>query len=468
MEYLLDLLSPQSLLGLLQTLAAFIAAVFILVAIHEYGHYLVARLCGVHVHRFSVGFGWPLCVWRPRRTPEQEAAGLAATEFTLAAIPLGGYVKMLDEREAPVPAHQQQLAFTSKPPLQRIAIAAAGPLANFILAILAYWIIFTLGVARVAPEIGKVDPGSQAALAGLRAGQVVVAVDDRAVSSWRAVNMRLVDRLGDTGVIRFSVREPDSTEPSLFKVHVEDWLATEQEPQLLRSLGIHTQLLPPLLGAVTPGSPAEAAGLQVGDLITAVNGQPVEEWRIVVAYLQASPETPLLLDVSRGGGRRQVTLVPGRHKLGDGAVIGFAGIMAEETKHMVRVSIPVHWAWLPAVQQTWDLSIFTFEAIGKMLTGQISPTNLSGPITIAKYAGDTAKSGLESFLGFLAILSISLAVINLLPIPVLDGGHILYYTIELLTGRPLPERVQTWGLQLGLALILGIMGLAIYFDIERF
>ena len=474
----------------LQTVLALIVTLSILVTIHEFGHYWVAKLCGVHVIRFSIGFGKPLYA-RKGKTPDYEAQPvldengepipirtranepLAPTEYAIAAIPLGGYVKMLDEREQYVPDDQLHLAFNRKSVWQRIAIVAAGPIANFLLAIAAYWLLFTTGVTGIAPVLGSIDAETAAGKAGLRAGQEIVQVDDKETRTWSDVNMQLFDRLGETGTISISVREPEGLDGyQTVSIPVTDWLAGEEEPVPARELGlaIYRPDVPALIGAVSEGGRAEAGGMLAGDRILRVNGEEMADWQHLVERVQASPEIPLSLDVEREGRVVSLAITPASVER-DGNRIGLMGASVSPVafpEDMLRVTTyPVYSAWIPAVQKTWDVTVFTLESIGKMIMGAISHKNLSGPITIAQVANATAESGLESFIGFIALLSISLGVINLLPIPVLDGGHLLYYFIEVIAGRPVPERVQMWGLQMGMFLIVSIMVLAFYNDLTR-
>ncbi len=458
-----------------QTLLALIVTLSILVTIHEFGHYYVARLCNVHVLRFSVGFGKPLFIKRGK----PPVASLAATEFAIAAIPLGGYVKMLDEREGAVPAEQLHLAFNRKPVWQRIAIAAAGPVANFLLAIVAYWLLFATGVTGLAPVLGEITPGSPAGQAGLQAGNEIVAVDGAPTQTWSEVSLRLFSHLGATDSIRLRVTE--STNSNLTRDHaieVVDWLADAETPSPLRSLGL-TPWRPPMpavVGGLVSGGRAGAAGLAEGDKIILANDSAVADWNTLVEIVQRSPEIPVRLQVLRPGGADQpdtlltLSVTPEGIDQGEGEV-GFIGVSvaaAPVPEELLReVSWPVYSAWIPALGKTWQVTTFTLESIGKMIVGAISPRHLSGPITIAQVANETAEQGLESFIGFIALLSISLGVLNLLPIPMLDGGHLLYYCIELITGKPVPERIQLWGLQMGLFLIVGIMLLAFYNDLTR-
>lgn len=450
-------------MDLLFTLLATVVALGLLVTIHEYGHFWVARRCGVKVLRFSIGFGPALYSWHDRR----------GTEYVIAGIPLGGYVKMLDEREGPVPEEELDQAFNRKDVKQRIAIVAAGPLANFLLAIVAFWIIAVLGVTTIAPVIGPVEPGSIAERAGLREGLEILEVDGSATPTWHEVNLQLIRRLGETGQLQMVAREGQDSAPQSFTLQLQDWLRGADQPDPVGALGLASWKpeVPPLIGQVSPDGAAAAAGLHPGDLIVAIDGQPVSDWLTdVVPAIQASAGQPLELSVERAGRIQTLSMTPASREQ-DGKLIGFigAGIEAFEwPEHMMRSishnplsAIPV------AVMKTWDMTALTLDSLKKMITGLVSAKNLSGPITIAKVAGASAKSGVESFLGFIAYLSISLGVLNLLPIPVLDGGHLVYYVTEWIRGKPLSERIQGWGLQIGLTLIVGVMLFAIYNDISR-
>ncbi|AQZ93283.1 sigma E protease regulator RseP [Halopseudomonas phragmitis] len=450
-------------MDLLFTIVATIVALGLLVTIHEYGHFWVARRCGVKVLRFSVGFGSPLYRWYDRQ----------GTEFVIAAIPLGGYVKMLDEREAPVDEAELERAFNRKDVKQRIAIVAAGPLANFLLAIVAFWIIAVVGITTLAPVLGPVQPGSVAARAGLSEGLEILEVDGRTTRSWHEVNLQLIRRLGETGQMQVTARSLEGGEPQTYTLELRDWLRGADQPDPIAALGLTSwqPVVAPRIGQLNADGAAAAAGLQEGDLIVEVNGEPVDDWvRQVVPAIQNSAGQTLNLGVERNGRFLSVELVPAVREQGERQV-GFIGAGVEAfdwPEHMIRsidynplVAIPV------AVGKTWDMTVLTLESLKKMLTGLVSAKNLSGPITIAKVAGASAKSGLESFLTFIAYLSISLGVLNLLPIPVLDGGHLVYYTAEWIRGKPLSERIQAWGLQIGLTLIVGIMLFAIYNDISR-
>lgn len=474
------------MIEIVQSIVALIVTLSVLVTIHEYGHYIVARWCGVHVLRFSVGFGRPLWMKRgpspvlPPPPPEQvirtrSNEPLEGTEFVIAGIPLGGYVKMLDEREGFVPDDQLHLAFNRKPVWQRMAIAAAGPVANFLLAIVAYWVLYSVGVTGLTPVLGNVDKASAAGQAGLSEGHEIVAVDGVATRTWSDVNMQLFQRIGDTGRIVFDVREPGddlNDYVDQVEVPVEDWLADADEPYPTRDLGMvrWSPPLPAILGSVVSGEPAERAGFRAGDRVVAADGETIGDWYDWVDVVQASPNRRIDVEIERDGQTIALTVVPRTRNI-NGQEQGFFGASVEMVAlppEMYReIRHPVYTAWIPALERTWSVTTFTLNAIGKMIVGAISPKNLSGPITIAQVASASAESGFESFIGFLALLSISLAVINLMPIPMLDGGHLVYYTLEAVFRKPVPERVQEWGLQVGLFLIVSIMVLAFYNDLTR-
>lgn len=448
---------------LLYTIALTLGTLAVLVAVHEFGHFWVARRCGVQVLRFSIGFGKSLFSWRDSQ----------GTEYSVAAIPLGGYVKMLDEREGEVPAAELHRAFNRKPVLQRIAVVAAGPLANLLLAVVAYWFLYMAGESGYVPLIEKVEPDSVAAVAGLEAGQEIVSVDGGATPTWQALSFRLLDRIGDTGTITFGVKYPDSDVVYESEGTIDRWLSEQEQPDLFGGLGISlfTPPVPPVVGEVVADGPAAAIGILPGDVILRADGVAMDLWMDWVEYVQARPEQPIELEYQRGDAVLQAVLVPERATDAEGESIGRVGIavaipdMPPELQRQYSRG-PLESA-TAAVVRTWDLSVFTLKSIKKMIMGLISPKNLSGPITIAKVATASAKSGLESYISFLALLSVSLGVLNLLPIPVLDGGHLLFYTIELLAGRPVPEKIQSVGYQLGLFMVLGMMVLALYNDFTR-
>ncbi|NWB31516.1 sigma E protease regulator RseP [Pseudomonas gingeri] len=449
-------------MSVLYMIVGTLVALGVLVTFHEFGHFWVARRCGVKVLRFSVGFGTPLLRWHDRR----------GTEFVLAAIPLGGYVKMLDEREAPVAPQELDQAFNRKTVRQRIAIVAAGPIANFLLAMVFFWVLAMLGSQQVRPIIGAVESGSIAAKAGLSVGQEIVAIDGEPTTGWSAVNLQLVRRLGESGTLRLQVREQGSTSDSPRELILDRWLQGADEPDPIKSLGIRPwrPALPPLLAELDPKGPAQAAGLKTGDRLLSLNGDAVDDWQQVVDWVRVRPDTKIVLHVERDGAQIDVPLTLASR--GDGkSATGYlgAGVKAVDwPPEMVReVSFGPLAAIGEGARRTWTMSVLTLDSLKKMLFGELSVKNLSGPITIAKVAGASAQSGVADFLNFLAYLSISLGVLNLLPIPVLDGGHLLFYLIEWARGRPLSERVQGWGIQIGISLVVGVMLLALVNDLGR-
>ncbi|MDR9861697.1 sigma E protease regulator RseP [Pseudomonas baetica] len=446
----------------LYMIAGTLIALGVLVTFHEFGHFWVARRCGVKVLRFSVGFGMPLLRWHDKQ----------GTEFVVAAIPLGGYVKMLDEREGEVPVDQLDQSFNRKSVRQRIAIVAAGPIANFLLALVFFWVLAMLGSEQVRPVIGAVESGSIAAKAGLGAGQEIVAIDGEPTTGWAAVNLQLVRRLGESGSLQLLVREQGSTADSPRELVLDHWLKGADEPDPIRSLGIRPwrPALPPVLAELDPKGPAQAAGLKTGDRLLSLDGQALNDWQQVVDTVRTRPDTKIVLRVERDGASIDVpvTLAARGESRAPSGYLG-AGVKAVDwPPEMIR---EVSYGPLAAIgegaRRTWTMSILTLDSLKKMLFGELSVKNLSGPITIAKVAGASAQSGVADFLNFLAYLSISLGVLNLLPIPVLDGGHLLFYLIEWARGRPLSDRVQGWGIQIGISLVVGVMLLALVNDLGR-
>jgi regulator of sigma E protease len=437
-------------------------ALGVLVTFHEFGHFWVARRCGVKVLRFSVGFGTPLVRWHDRQ----------GTEYVVAAIPLGGYVKMLDEREGDVPPELADQSFNRKSVYQRIAIVIAGPAANFLLALVFFWALAMLGSEQVRPVIGAVEAGSIAERAGLSAGQEIVSVDGEATSGWSAVNLQLVRRLGESGSIALKVRNEGSSVDTPHTLALNDWLKGAAEPDPIKSLGIRPwrPALPPVLAELDPKGPAQTAGLRTGDKLLALDGEPVSEWQQVVDRVRERPNARITLRIERDGAPLEVPLTLATRGEG-GEAAGYLGAGVKGIDWPPQMLREVSYGPLAAVaegaRRTWTMSVLTLDSLKKMLFGELSVKNLSGPITIAKVAGASAQSGLGDFLNFLAYLSISLGVLNLLPIPVLDGGHLLFYLIEWARGRPLSERVQGWGVQIGISLVVGVMLLALVNDLGR-
>ena len=438
-----------------------LVALGVLVTFHEFGHFWVARRCGVKVLRFSVGFGTPLLRWHDRH----------GTEFVVAAIPLGGYVKMLDEREGEVPPALVGQSFNRKPVGQRIAIVAAGPIANFLLAILFFWLLAMLGTQQVRPVIGAVESGSLAASAGLAAGQEVVSIDGEPTHGWSAVNLQLVRRLGESGTLKVGVLDQGATVERQHEITLSHWLKGVDEPDPIQSLGLRPwrPAIAPVLAEIDPKGPAAAAGLKTGDRLLSLDGVALNDWQQVVNSVRSRPEAKVQLRLERDGAQLEVPVTLARRGEGQGSGYLGAGVKgAEWPADMVReVSYGPMDAVAQSLSRTWSMSVLTLESLKKMLFGELSVKNLSGPITIAKVAGASAQSGVGDFLNFLAYLSISLGVLNLLPIPVLDGGHLLFYLIEWARGRPLSDRVQGWGIQIGISLVIGVMLLALINDLGR-
>jgi regulator of sigma E protease len=453
---------------LIQTILSLIVTLGILVTIHEYGHYWVAKRCGVKVLRFSVGFGRPIFVWKDRH----------GTEFAIASIPLGGFVKMLDEREAPVEESLLPFAFNRKPVSQRIAIVSAGPIANFLFAIVAYWLMFLIGFSALTPTIGSVDQESIAAQAGLYSGMEITEVDGRETNSWRAVSMELINRIGDTGDIELSAATAGSINSNVYSLRVQDWMLDSEPHGLLADLGIHPVKppVPAIMEQILPESPAEQGGLKKNDRVIEANGVVVEDWFDFVDVIKVSAEKNVVVKVERESedGRSSVIVLNMKPEVfitEDGSSIGRLGVSVKPFTYpseMIKtISYGPLQSFVEACDQVWADSVMTLSAIKKMILGLISLDNLSGPITIAQVANESIQSGSEEFLRFLALLSVSLGILNLLPIPVLDGGHIFYYVIEAVRGKPISEKWQILGLKVGVSFILMLMSLALYNDIMR-
>jgi regulator of sigma E protease len=447
---------------IIQTVFMLAVTLGIVVTVHEFGHFWVARRCGVKVLKFSVGFG--RSVWS-----RQAQDGV---EYAIGVLPLGGYVKMLDEREAPVDADLKAQAFNNKSPAQRIAIAAAGPMFNFILAIIVYFVLFLAGERGLAPVIGSVEPGSIAEMAGLESDQEIVAIDGQKTLTWQAVNFALLERLGDSGTIEFSVIYPPSQQIYSSQANLDRWLAGAEDVDLIRELGIepYRPVIPAIIGGLADDGAAMKAGLQVGDEFVSIDGSTISDWMALVEEVKRSAGQERWLGILRDGLPLTVA-VQIEAAVVDGDTIGRLGVYpaavdfpVDMIRYLERGPIE---SLAAALERTGALVVFTLDSMKKMVEGLISPKNLSGPITIAKVATATAERGWASYFEFIALLSVSLGVLNLLPIPVLDGGHILYYAIEWIAGRPVPERVQIMGYQIGLFLVTCLMVFALYNDVAR-
>ena len=443
--------------------AALVVTLGVLITFHEFGHYWVARRCGVKVLRFSVGFGTAL--WSRRYGADQ-------TEYTLAALPLGGYVKMLDEREGEVAEAERERAFNNQSLGKRTAIVIAGPLFNFVLAILLYWVMYMVGVSGLKPFIGEVGAGSYAEQAGLLKGEQITAVGGIATPTWKGVVLAMLDQGMDSDTLELQVQGRDGA--SLVRVMQAPSL--QQEGNLLENVGLEpgSPTLPPVLDEVIAGGAAEQAGLMAGDRVVAADGEPIDSWLQWVKRVRAGPGEPMNISVERDGQLLEMQITPAS-KLDEDGEHGQVGARVRvpddfqqswDSWRAVEQFGPVD-ALAQALGKTWDMSVLTLRLLGKMLTGQASVKNISGPLSIAQFAGQSASIGIAQFLGFLALVSLSLGVLNLLPVPVLDGGHLLYYLIEFLRGKPLSEAAMLWGQKVGMMLLLGLMTLAFYNDLNR-
>ena len=450
-------------MAVVQQVFYFFLVLGVLITFHEYGHFWVARRCGIRVLRFSIGFGPALLRWHDRR----------GTEFVVAALPLGGYVKMLDEREGEVAESERAHAFNRKSVAQRIATVAAGPLANFALAVVAYWIVFALGVQGIAPVVAKVTPDSVAAVAGLAAGEEIVAVDGVATPTVQALSEMLVRRLGDSGTISFRVVTRGATAERELRAQLVHWDLDPVAPDPIGDIGIelYRPPIPALVASVESGSPAAQAGMRAGDRILAANDTAIADWAQWVEYVRARPAQTIALVIERAGERRELSVTPKSITAG-GETFGQVGVAAAGVEWPADYRREQRYgpvaALVKGVATTWDTAAMILESVRKMIVGDISVRHLSGPITIAKVAGASAQYGLVPLLQFMALLSVSFGVLNLLPIPVLDGGHLVYYALEAARGRPLSERIQEAGYRIGLSLVIGLMLLALYNDVSRF
>ncbi|MGB0129695.1 MAG: RIP metalloprotease RseP [Rhodocyclaceae bacterium] len=444
-------------------LGAFALALGVLIVVHELGHYLVARAAGVKVLRFSVGFGKPLFARR---------VGADGTEWAIAAFPLGGYVKMLDEREDPVPAAELHRAFNRQNVWKRIAIVSAGPVANLLLAIALYWGLYLYGVQEVRPLTGAPPAGSMAEAAGIAEGELVVRVNGKPVQTWQELRWELTQLALQKVPVRLETAN-EQREIVFRNLDLSRIDGGDLDSDLLNRIGLKLARpnLPAIIGKVAAGSVAEGAGMQEGDRVVAADGKPVATWLDVVGTIRAAPGRPLVLEWLRGERRYVETVVPDEVSE-KGARVGRIGVAVRDDpevreKMLTLVRYGPLDGLLKATEQTWDTAIFSLKIFGRMLMGEVSWRNLSGPVTIADYAGQSAQMGPSYYLRFLAAISISLGVLNLLPIPILDGGHLMYYMVEIIKGGPLSERAMEIGQQVGLALLMMLMAFALYNDFNR-
>lgn len=449
-------------MNLIFYILAFLLAISLLVAIHEYGHYIVARWCGIKVLRFSVGFGKPFLSRR---------WGADKTEYCLSSLPLGGYVRMLDEREGSIAVEDADRTFQAQPVWQRIAVLLAGPLANFLFVIFAFWILFMIGIPTQQAVVGQVLQESPAEVGGLREGDTIVSVAGKPVTGWEPAFIAIIEDIVGDGVVTLGVTRSAESAQRNVTIQVDESLARLEDPgQLLTGIGFSRWRVPAIVGEALPGGAAAEAGLQSGDHITSIDNQPVTAFVEMVNVLQAMDEPrPLALTYLRNGMQRSTSITP---KLSDDGeprrlLIGVSSdpTQFEAMRGVLRLG-PL--AAVPAaVKRLFTETAFTLRMLGRMVSGDVSAKNLSGPVSIAQFAGEAAERGLSDYIRFLAVISISLGVLNLLPIPMLDGGQIVYQAIEGATGSPVSERVQLIGQQFGIFLLLSFMVFAFYNDLAR-
>lgn len=442
------------------TIFYFILALFLLVTVHEYGHFIVARLCGVKVLRFSFGFGRVLARWHDKR----------GTEYAWSLIPLGGYIKMLDEEEEPVADCDKHLAFNNQSVWVRIAIALAGPLFNFLFAFIAFWLVLVVGIKSLAPMIDSVTPGSIAAKAGLKAKQEIIMLNNQSISSWHDFQYVLMPLIGTEQSVPMISKSLVTGQLSTLSLNLDEWRLESKRPDVLASLGVTPFLptVPPIVGMVVANSPASIAGFQVGDVVLSVDGASISDWTDLLDLVKNNPGQLMSIVVERHS-KKVVLPVELGYAQRDGRNVGMLGVQSK------RVDWPQGWLRLQrqdpikavgtAFFQTVDLTKATFVLIGRLATGKVSLRGISGPVGIAQGAGESAQGGFSYYVSFLALISISLGVLNLMPIPLLDGGHLFYYVIELIRRRPLSAKIKSLGIYIGFVFLFSLMALALTNDL---
>ena len=448
----------------LMSLVGFLLALGILVTVHEFGHFWVARRLGVKVLRFSIGFGRPLVRWR-RQGDE--------TEYVLAAIPLGGYVKMVDEREGEVPEADLPRAFNRQPLWVRTLVVLAGPAFNLFFAVVLFWAVLVLGETGLKPVVGEVAPGSVAEQAGFHPGDQIQAINGHRTATWSQVLYRLAAAAAGGEAMTIEVTDADGRRRRL-QLSAEAVGDPAEAKDPLKTLGLKPEIpkVPPVIGKVVPGEPAAEAGLKPGDRILTMDGKPVDDWVAWVEYIRDHPLQPIHLEVERQGRVISLTVTPRALESGEGKAIGRIGAANQGAEdlwkpYLVRYRMGALEAVPEAFRRTWEFSVLTLKVVWRMLTGEASLKNLGGPITMADAAGSAVSAGLVNFLKLLAVISISLGVFNLFPIPVLDGGHLLFFAVEAVTGRPVSEEAMARAQQFGMALLLALMVVVFYQDILR-
>ncbi len=445
------------------SILAFLVAISVLIAIHEFGHFWVAKKLGVKVLRYSIGFGKP--IWK-------KTAGADQTEYVIASLPLGGYVKMLDEREGSVSEEEKHRAFNRQSVGKRFAIVFAGPAFNFLFAILAYWFMFVIGVTGIKPVIGEIEPNTPAALAGLTPGQEIVAINGKPTPIWDVAIQTIIPALVDREALEIEAKGQDGY-PQTMTLDLSNTDSDLEPGELFVELGLKPwrPMIKPIVGTVVEASPAQQAGLQTGDIILAIDGQLIDDWSKLVEYVSARPDTELRLEIQRGEAKQNIILHTASLTV-KGKTVGRMGIGPKEAgQYPDEMKILYRYSFFESIGQslgqTWNNTLLTLKMIGKILVGDVSVKNLSGPINIAVYAGYSASAGLARFMDFLAIVSISLGVLNLLPIPILDGGHLMYYGVEMVRGKPVSEATMEMGQRIGILLLIMLMSVAFYNDIIR-
>tara|TARA_Y100001956_G_scaffold6570_1_gene5778 strand:+ start:3784 stop:5142 length:1359 start_codon:yes stop_codon:yes gene_type:complete len=449
--------------GILWNFVSFIVALGILVAVHEFGHFWVARRCGVRVEKFSIGFG--KAIW--------SKVGKDGTEYSVSMIPLGGYVKMLDGRVDEVSEADQRFAFDKKPLWKRSAIVAAGPIFNFLFAIVAYWLVFMIGVPAVKPVVGQVTPYSIAAQAGLEEGMELKSVSGVKTADWESVNMGLISHIGDQRLTMTVASSDGIGVEQTLSFDLSEWNFDPEKQSAMSALGFipFTPEISTKLVNVTEGSAGERAGLKAGDVLLSIDGKPINDWQQVVDLIQQHPNASLPLQVERDGEKVALTIVPDSRDIKGKGEVGFAGIAPEVAEWPESYRFDLQFGVIEsvgkAVEKTGQVIDLTISMLKKLIVGDVGLNNLSGPISIAKGAGTTADYGLVYFLGFLALISVNLGIINLVPLPMLDGGHLLFFAIEAVIRRPVPEKIQEMGYRVGGAIIFSLMAVAIFNDFAR-